>query len=611
MEREGEQAYRWNWDAPFLISPHKSTRLYFAANKVFRSEDRGNTWEVISEDLTQKVDRNRLPVMGKIWSVDAVGKNSSTSIYGNIVSLEESPLKEGLLYAGTDDGLIHVSENNGVSWRKIESIPGIPEMTYVNYLLASMHDEGTVYAVFNNHKNGDFKPYIVKSTDKGNTWEFLSADLPQRGSVYSLAEDHIKPELLFAGTEFAVFFTVDGGTRWTQLKGGLPVIAIRDMAIQKRENDLVLATFGRGFYILDDYSPLRLIDKASLDLEAIIFPVKESWMFLESRPLGLRGKSFQGASYYAADNPPAAAAITFYLKDEIKTRKEIRQEMEQELGKEGKEIFYPSFEELRMEDDESDPKLVFTIRDSQGNTIRNLEKKPEKGIQRIYWDFHYPPTTPVSVTSPSFDNPFSEADRGPLALPGEYSVSMSKLQDGILTELVSPVTFTTRLLNQNSLPAGDKEAVFAFKEEVSEMLRIVSGATRTLGELKEKLKYLTIAVNQTNGLPAGTIQEIAALQQRLIDIDRQLNGDRSLESREFPVPPSISGRINTIVGGLWSSTSSPTTTQKNSLNLVRKEFKEVYAAIRQLAEVDIVKLETKLEEAGAPWTPGRLPAWKE
>jgi hypothetical protein len=549
--------------------------------------------------------------MGKIWSVDAVGKNSSTSIYGNIVSLEESPLKEGLLYAGTDDGLIHVSENGGGSWRKIESIPGIPEMTYVNYLLASTHDEGTVYAVFNNHKNGDFKPYIVKSTDKGNTWEFLSADLPQRGSVYSLAEDHIRPELLFAGTEFAVFFTVDGGTRWTQLKGGLPVIAIRDMAIQKRENDLVLATFGRGFYILDDYSPLRLIDKESLDREAIIFPVKESWMFLESRPLGLRGKSFQGASYYAAANPPAAATITFYLKEEIKTRKKIRQEREQELEKKGEEIFYPSFEELRIEDDESEPKLVFTIRDRHGNTIRNLEKKPEKGIQRVTWDFHYPPTTPVSVTSPSFDNPFSEADRGPLALPGEYSVSMSKLQDGILTELVSPVTFTTRLLNQNSLPAGDKETIFAFKEEVSEMQRIVSGATRTLGELKEKLKYLTIAVNQTSGLPAGTVQEVAALEQRLIDIDRKLNGDRSLQSREFPVPPSISGRINTIVGGLWSSTSTPTTTQKNSLDLVRKEFKDVYVAIRQLAEVDIVKLETKLEEAGAPWTPGRLPAWKE
>jgi hypothetical protein len=611
MEREGEEAYRWNWDTPLLISPHKSTRLYFAANKVFRSEDRGNTWEVISGDLTTQVDRNKLPVMGKIWSMDAVAKNKSTSIYGNIVSLEESPLKEGLLYAGTDDGLIHVSENGGESWRKITAIQGIPEMTYVNYLLASQHEEGTVYAVFNNHKNGDFKPYIVKSTDIGKTWESLSGDLPVRGSVYSLAEDHLKPELLFAGTEFGLFFTVDGGTRWTQLKGGLPVIAIRDMDIQKRENDLVLATFGRGFYILDDYSPLRLIDEDFLNREASVFPVRESWMFLESRPLGLRGKSFQGASYYAAENPPVGATFTYYLKEEIKTRKKLRQEREKELEKQGKEIFYPSFDEMRLEDDESEPKLIFTIRDKDGNLIRNLEEKPERGINRITWDFHYPPKTPVSLTVPSFDNPFSEADKGPLALPGEYTVSMYSLQDGSLTELVSPVNFSTRLLNHTTLPAEDRKAVFAFKEEVSELQRVVNATGRTLGEMKEKLKYISIAANRTTGLPPEFLEDIVELEKGLMDLDRKLNGDRTLQNREFPIPPSISDRISIIVGGLWSSTSTPTATQKNSLMLVRKELRNVYEEIRRMAEVDLVRLESRLEEAGGPWTPGRLPVWKE
>ena len=266
-----EAAYRWNWDAPLLISPHSNTRLYFAANKLFRSEDRGNTWKAISDDLTRQIDRNKLPVMGTTWSVDAVAKNRSTTIYGNIVALDESPKKEDLIYVGTDDGLIQITENSGESWTKVASFPGVPEKTYVNMLLASQHDENVVYAAFNNHKNGDFKPYLFKSTDKGQSWTSISSNLPTRGSVYSIAEDHENSNLLFAGTEFGLFFSVDGGQKWTQLKAGLPTIAIRDIAIQRRENDLVLASFGRGFYVLDDYSPLRTLSEEMLDKEAHLF----------------------------------------------------------------------------------------------------------------------------------------------------------------------------------------------------------------------------------------------------------------------------------------------------------------------------------------------------
>ncbi|MEL6653295.1 MAG: glycosyl hydrolase, partial [Bacteroidota bacterium] len=176
-----EAAYRWNWDAPLLISPHNPQRLYFAANKVFRSDDRGNTWKTISGDLSRQLDRNTLPVMGKVWGMDAVAKNISTSIYGNIVALDESPLKEDLLYIGTDDGLIHVTEDAGANWRKLDGVAGVPERTYVNMLLTSQHDANTVYAAFNNHKMGDFKPYLYKSTDKGMTWTAIANNLPERG----------------------------------------------------------------------------------------------------------------------------------------------------------------------------------------------------------------------------------------------------------------------------------------------------------------------------------------------------------------------------------------------------------------------------------------------
>src|SRR5579871_1607767 len=297
-EGKGEPPLRWNWDSPLIISPHSHTRLYFAANKLFRSDDRGDTWKVISPDLTRQLDRNKLPVMGKVWGPDAVAKNASTSFFGNIVSLSESPKKEGLIYAGTDDGLIQVTTDGGANWTKYEKFPGVPDMTYVSRLAASSHDENTIYAAFENHKNEDFKPYLLKSTDSGRTWTSIAGDLPDTGPVLAFAEDPVNANLLFAGTEFGAFFTIDGGHHWVQLKGGLPTIAVRDMVIQSRENDLVIATFGRGFYVLDDITPLRQVKPESLEQQGVIYPVKNALLYIERHPLGEPNKGFQGDAFY-------------------------------------------------------------------------------------------------------------------------------------------------------------------------------------------------------------------------------------------------------------------------------------------------------------------------
>ncbi len=285
IEGANEKAYRWNWDSPLLVSSHKHTRIYFGANKLFKSDDKGNSWTCISEDLSRQLDRNKLPMMGKVWSVDAVAKNQSTDFYGQLVTVAESYFDENTLVVGTDDGLIHVTNDGGKNWTKIDNIPGVPKNTYVNQIIASKHDKNVFYAAFNHHRYGDFKPYIFKSVDGGKTWLPKHGDLPVRGSVYSLEEDHINRNLLFAGTEFGLFFTLDGGNQWIQLKGGLPTTAIRDIAIQKRENDLVVATFGRGFYILDDYSALRNISTEAFQKEALILPVKDALMYNEWRKM--------------------------------------------------------------------------------------------------------------------------------------------------------------------------------------------------------------------------------------------------------------------------------------------------------------------------------------
>jgi hypothetical protein len=353
--------------------------------------------------------------MDKFWSIDAVAKDVSTSLFGTIVSFDESPVKENLLYAGTDDGLIQISED-ARTWRKAGSFPGVPEYTYVSDIFASRFDENIVFAAFSNLKRDDFKPYLLRSTDKGRTWTSIASNLPANGSVHTIAQDAVNPDLLFAGTEFGIFFTIDGGKQWVQLKSGIPTIAVYDMAIQEKECDLVLATFGRGFYILDNYAPLRTVNKTIMDGEAHIFPVKDALMFIE-----FGGKYGQGSSYYAAKNPEFGATFSYWLKEVPKTLKEIRREKEKELFKKGERIPQPTEAELRAEESEIAPYLKFTITDDEGNVIRRLYSRPSKGMNRLNWDLRYAGTSPVRKNDGKFD-PFSSGGSGLFVMPGSYKV---------------------------------------------------------------------------------------------------------------------------------------------------------------------------------------------
>jgi len=604
------EALRWNWDAPLLVSPHSPTRLYFAANKLFRSDDRGSTWVAVSPDLTRQIDRNKLAVMGKVWSVDAVAKNRSTSFYGTIVAFDESPLIAGLLYVGTDDGLIQVSEDGGENWRRIETFPGVPERTYVSYLLASRQDPDTVYAAFDAHKDADFKPYALKSQDRGKTWTSIVGDLPERGSVYSLAEDHEKPGLLFAGTEFGVYFTLDTGAKWIRLSGGIPTVAVKDLAIQRRENDLVLATFGRGFFVLDDYTPLRHITPELLAGEAALFPVKQTFMYMEEARLGLPGPGFQGHSYFTAPNPPSGAVFTYYLKEAPKTLKEKRQEAEKKIAEEGGTLSYPSWDELRAEDQEEKAQLLFTVTDVDGNVVERLTAPARPGIQRISWDLRFPSSMPTRLAPPP-SNPFFSPPPGPMVAPGTYTVSLGLFKDGEITNLAEPRSFDALPLGLATLPAADKEALLAFQQKTGRLQRAVTGATRALGEAQERLSYIRKALLDTPAADPALAARARQLELRFGALETKLSGDSTIESRSEPTPPSIVERVQRIVFGAWtSSTSAPTTTGREQYDLAAQAFGPVLAELTAAIEGDLARLEADLETAGAPWTPGRVPRWQ-
>ncbi|MBI4913203.1 MAG: glycosyl hydrolase [Acidobacteria bacterium] len=606
----GEPPLRWNWDSPLIISPHAGTRLYFGAQKVFRSDDRGDNWRSVSPDLTRQVDRNRLKIMGRVWSVDAVAKNTSTSFYGNIVSLAESPRKEGLLYAGTDDGLIQVSEDGGQNWRRSETVPGVPADTYVSCLAPSPHAEGTVFAAFDNHKMGDFRPYLAKSVDRGRTWTSIAGDLPARGTVYTVIEDPAKAGLLYCGTEFGLYFSPDGGRRWVQLKGGLPTIAVRDLKIQEREGDLVAATFGRGFFVLDDLTPIRKATEDLLAREAALFPVKKAWMFIPSRPLGLRGKAFQGESFFAAPNPPFGAVFTYHLKEDLKSRKQARQEAERKVAEKGGDVFYPAWEALRAEELEEEPSILITVTDAEGKVLRRLKGPAKAGFHRVAWDLRWPAPNPPAAKGEEEEDMFSGPEQGPLAMPGSYLVSLARRVDGVVTPLAGPEPFTAELLGTASIPAGDREAVTRFQQKTARLQRAVLGAVEAAREAQRHLDALKKVLFEAPAADPSLAARARELERRLKEIQTALSGDRILARAQEPAPPSIAERVARVVESHWSSTGAPTGTQVQACEAAGKAFAPVLDQLRSLVEGDLRSLEIQAEQAGAPWTPGRIPSWK-
>jgi photosystem II stability/assembly factor-like uncharacterized protein len=607
QEEKGGAPSRWNWDAPFIISPHSHTTLYLASQVVYRSEDRGSTWKIISPDLTRQIDRNALSVMGKVWGADAVAKNTSTAPYGNISAIAESPGREGLLYAGTDDGLIQVSEDRGGHWRKVDKLPGVPANAYVARIRASQHDAATVYAAVENHQNGDFAPYLLKSTDAGRTWISIAGDLPARGSTYAIAEDHVDPRLLFAGTEFAAYWSRDGGQHWTKI-GGVPTIAVRDIAIQKRESDLVLATFGRGIYIVDDYSAVRQATAGDLAAAAWLYPVRDAMLYVPTQQYGLPGKAFLGEMPYAGQNPPYGAIFTYRLTDGLKTLKQKRLDAEKAADKAGARAGYPSPDELRAEAEEEPPAILLRVMDSAGTPVRVFTGPAEKGVQRAAWDLRapahqLPPNRPRSELDALFSDPLV----GPLVVPGKYSVTLSQRVGGVVTQLAGPVAFNVVIDPQGVQTMADHSARWQFQEKLQALRRAVAGSLELANSTHARLDAIQQALDATPAAPLALHDRPRALQKRLNGILMELRGDRTLGSRSVQMPVAISERVNTISTELTRTLGRPTTTHEQQYQIASELLAAQVSKIKELVEAEIPALEGELERLGAPYTPGRVP----
>lgn len=590
----GEDYERFNWDAPILVSPHDPKRLYFASQRVWRSDNRGDNWRAVSGDLTKDEERLTLPIMGSTQSWDNAWDVLAMSNYNTITSLAESPVEEGLLYAGTDDGLLQVSEDGGDNWRKVEwaKVQGVPATAFVNDVKADLFDAKTVYVVLDNHKYGDFEPYLIKSTDAGRTWTKLSSDLPERTLLWRLVQDHVNQDLLFLGTEFGVYFTVNGGGNWHHLSGGMPTISIRDLAIQRRENDLVAASFGRGLFVLDDYTALRDVNETQRTTAATLFTPRAAWWYIPRSHLGFdEPKGDQGAGHYTADNPPFGAVFTYHLKDGFKTKKAERQAAEKEAATNT----FPGWDVLEAEALENEAKILLRVRNEAGEVIREVKGPTEAGFHRVAWDLRH--ASPGAVTGQGSDLP------GRLAIPGTYTVELVQQIDGVISSLSYPTPFEVKQLYKGALPGASKQDLAAFWEDFEATYGEYTVLAARMSQAEAYAQRLVEGLQNTPGATPEMRITLTELTKDLYLMDSRLNGQPEKLQVGEKNNPVVFDRIFAVMRGVERSTYGPTAMHLMSLDAADAQIKTLGESL-QGWQAKATQLGKDIRAQGGPWVMG-------
>tara|TARA_B100000242_G_scaffold294163_1_gene275197 strand:- start:102 stop:3347 length:3246 start_codon:yes stop_codon:yes gene_type:complete len=589
----GEKIDRFNWDSPILVSSHNSKTLYFASQRLWKSEDRGDSWTAISKDLTNNIERIQTPFFGRKQKWDNAWDLYAMSNYSTITSISESPKNSELIYIGTDDGIIQVTEDGGKNWRKTDfsKIIDLPNTSFVNDIKADLYDENIVYAVFDNHKYGDFKPYVFKSINKGKTWKKISSNLPDNTILWRIVQDHVDNKLMFLGSEFGVYFTNNQGQTWNKLKNGMPNISVRDLAIQKRENDLVVGTFGRGIYVLDDYSSLREFKKENVSEEIVLFTPKNAFWYTEKRILGSRRKAAQGDNFYLADNPPYGVNFTYYQANKYKSKKEIRLNQEKELEKNKKEVSTPAWNLLESEKNELTPSVWAFIYSQDGSIVKKVKAVNKSGFNRISWDL-----TSESKNIITKDN-FENSSRGNLIAPDEYSAQMFKQIEGKYIAVSNKVKFNVVPLKQGALKGSPYNVVVSHWNEVSELRSKIYHLSKQIKDLKNKSLIALKAYQRAELVDEKINMKILSLREKILELELNVNGSsiksKVGEQNDYP-------RMRDYIWAASSySTYGPTKQHKESLqnaHTLYNKFNKEYESLNQ----QIIPINNSLNKINAP-----------
>jgi photosystem II stability/assembly factor-like uncharacterized protein len=593
----GEVPERWNWDTPILLSPHASTRIYVGSQRVWQSDDRGDSWQAISGDLTTGQNRYELQYGGRVWSVDDLHDNGAMSKYSTLTALSESPVTAGVLFAGSDDGLIHSTVDAGENWKRAQPLPGVPARAFINDIEASLFDAQTVFAVADAHKSGDYSPYVFVSTDGGRKWRSIAGDLPGGTIAWAIQQDHENANLLFLGTEFGLYFTLNGGENWHRLAGA-PTISFRDIKIQRRDNDLVGATFGRGFYILDDYSPLRSMARNGFGQQPALFPVRDAWWYIPSVPSQAAGMPTLGSDSFAAANPDFGAVFSYYLDQPFQSSKELRQENESSLRSEDRDIPFPGWDRLTAESLETGPRIMLLVSDASGDPVRWIEAANKKGTHRVSWDLRLAAPNPINLNPPEFTPPWAGNPTGPLAAPGVYSARLLALAGGQVIPLGEAQDFRVKPV-RSALPGSDYAEIARYQQETAELIRDIMKTGARLDHTRELLRKMNAAALAAPRAEAELFLRLDQLGVELTQLKTRLSGDPVRSRLNEPTSPSIGARAY-YAANTWQTTQAATATQKADFERAKSDFSVLAAELEALLSDELARLKAELAEAGGP-----------
>ena len=577
-----EDYERFNWDAPILVSSHDPKTIFFGSQRVWVSNNRGDDWRAISGDLTLNQERFSLPIMGKVQSWDNPWDVYAMSTYNTITSLSQSPVDENIIYAGTDDGIIQYTQNYGETWTKVnvEKLPGVPKGSFVNDIKADLFDANTVYVLLDNHKFGDYKPYVYKSTDGGKSWKNIGDGVPDGFICWRLVQDHVDKNLMFLGTEYGIYVSVNGGNKWVKFSSGLPTISIRDLAIQKRENDLVAATFGRGFYVLDDYSSLRFLSSNSLKSNIVFTPRKA----LQYSPIR-SGSSSQGSNTYYAKNPDYGAIFTFYLSDEVSTKKQKRKKIEKELEKSNSDIPFPGWDELDAELNQNLPRVIIEIYDDNNNFVDRFSTAYKKGFNRISWDLTKNISTNVSSGSTRSYSPSIRVS------PGKYSFNLYLSFDGKVNKIGSKF-FEVERIRSGVLNNPNIDKIDEYVTEIENEYKNYSLLTSKFGKIKDDNKSIISLINKSSNYKDYVSQQ-NSIQKSIDKIDAFIFGNKSKKDVREKDVETISNRLSVATRGINSS-YGPTGMQIASLTKAKSLIIKLTEMIDNL-KLEFTKLKNQVE----------------